>query len=115
MKFGVGVLGATGFIGTPYRAEIRQSPEDAAIVALCARRRDLLEAAAAEDGAAVATDDWRQVVEHPGVNLVVVATPDALHHEAALACAAAGKHIVCEKPIGMNAREASDIWEAFRD
>ena len=45
MKFGVGVIGATGFIGTPYRSEIRQSPDDAWIVALCARRRDLLEAA----------------------------------------------------------------------
>jgi predicted dehydrogenase len=114
MKFGIGILGATGYIATPYRAEIRQAPDDARIVALCARRRDLLEAAAREDGAALATHDWRQVVEHPDVNLVVVATPDALHHEAVLACAAAGKHIVCEKPIGMNATQASAMWSAFR-
>src|SRR4051794_10580428 len=104
MKFGVGVLGATGYIATPYRAEIRQAAGEARLVALCARRRDLLEAAAREDGAALLTDDWRQVVAHPDVNLVVVATPDALHHEAVLACAAAGKHVVCEKPTGMNAR-----------
>jgi predicted dehydrogenase len=115
MKFGVGVLGATGYIATPYRAEIRQAPDDARIVALCARRRDLLEAAAREDGAALVTADWRQVVEHPAVNLVVVATPDALHHEAVMACAAAGKHVVCEKPAGMNAREAFAMWSAFRD
>ena len=115
MKFGVGVLGATGYIGTPYRAEIRQAPLDAAIVALCARRRDRLEAAASEDGASFITDDWRAVVEHPAVNLVLVATPDALHHEAVLACAAAGKHVVCEKPVGMNASEASAMWTAYRD
>src|SRR5438093_97632 len=94
MKFGIGVLGATGYIATPYRAEIRQAPSEARIVALCARRRDLLEAARKEDGAALATCEWRQVVEHPEVNLVVVATPDALHHEAVMACAAAGKHVV---------------------
>lgn len=113
--FGVGILGATGYIGTPYRAEIRQSPTDARIVALCARRRDLLEAAARQDDASFITDDWRQAVEHPDVNVVLVATPDALHHEAVMACAAAGKHVVCEKPIGMNAAEAFDMWSAYRD
>ena len=78
MKFSVGILGATGFIGTPYRAEIRNSPDDATIVALCARRRDLLEAAAAEDRAQFVSEDWRAVVEHPAVNLVVVATPNGI-------------------------------------
>ncbi len=113
--FGVGILGATGYIGTPYRKEIRESPSDARIVALCARRRDLLKAAARQDDAHFITDDWRQVVAHPDVNLVLVATPDALHHEAVMACAAAGKHVVCEKPIGMNVVEAFDMWSAFRD
>lgn len=115
MKFGVGVIGATGYIGTPYRAEIRESAADAVIVALCARRRDLLEAAGRQDGAALITHDWRAVVEHPSVDLVIVATPDALHHEAVMACAAAGKHVVCEKPTGMNACEALDMWSAYRD
>ncbi len=105
--FGVGVLGATGYIGTPYRAEIREARADARIIALCARRRDLLEAAARQDDAPFISDDWRKVVDHPEVNLVVVATPDAMHHEAVMACAAAGKHVVCEKPIGMNVTEAS--------
>jgi predicted dehydrogenase len=115
MKFGVGVLGATGYIATPYRAEIRESKDEATIVALCARRRDLLEAAARQDGASLVTDDWRRVVEHPAVDVVVVATPDALHHEAVMACAAAGKHVVCEKPVGMNAQQALAMWAAFRD
>ena len=115
MKFGVGVLGATGFIGTPYRSEIREAKDDARIVALCARRRNLLEAAAKEDGAQFITDDWRQVVEHPEVDLVLVATPDALHHEAVMACAQHGKHLVCDKPIGMNTREAYEMWSAYRD
>src|SRR5437016_13886747 len=99
MKFGIGIIGATGYIAMPYRAEIRASPEDAVIVALCGRRQDLLESAAREDDAWFVTDDWRKVVEHPDVNCVVIAVPDALHHEIAMACAAAGKHVVCEKPV----------------
>lgn len=114
MKFGVGILGATGFIGTPYRQEIRESPDDAVIVALCARRRDLLETAAKEDQARLVTTEWRQVIEHPDVNLVIVATPDVLHHEAVLACARNGKHVFCEKPVAANARDASEMYRAVR-
>jgi len=88
MTIGVGVIGATGYIGTPYRQEIRESSGDIKIVALCARRRDLLEAAGEEDNAQLITDNWREVVDHPDVNFVLVATPDALHHEAVMACAA---------------------------
>ena len=114
MRFGVGVLGATGYIGTPYRRDLRELPEEAKIVALCARRRELLDRAAAEDGAAVVSTAWRDVVEHPDVNLVIVATPDSLHCEQALAAAEAGKHLVCEKPLGRSAEEAAAIWDAYR-
>ena len=114
LQFNVGVIGATGYIGTPYRAEIRES-RDANIVALCARRRELLERAGDEDGATLLTSDWREVVQHPEVNFVIVASPDALHHEAVMACAEAGKHLLCEKPVGTNADQAYEMWSAYRD
>ena len=113
-QFNVGVIGATGYIGAPYRAEIRQAA-GANIVALCARRRELLERAGEEDGAELLTGNWREVVQHPHVNFVIVATPDALHHEAVMACADAGKHLLCEKPVGVNAAEAYEMWAAYRD
>jgi predicted dehydrogenase len=115
MKFGVGVIGATGFVSTSYRQEIRAAKEDATIVALCARRHEQLAAAAREDGCAVSTDDWRAVVEHPDVNLVVVTTPDRLHHDPVLASALQGKHVFCDKPVGADAREAFEMWAAYRD
>ena len=62
MKFKIAVLGATGYIGAPYREEIRECPDDAEIVSLCGRRLDLLEAAAAEDGAKLFTADWREAI-----------------------------------------------------
>lgn len=115
MQFKIGILGATGYIGVPYRREIRKAAGDATIIALCARRKTPLEQAAREDGALLATTQWQEVVEHPEVNLVLVATPDAFHHEAVLAAAAAGKQMICEKPLGMNVAEAESMWDAYRD
>jgi predicted dehydrogenase len=113
--FRVGVIGATGFIGTPYRREIRDSADQARLTCLCARRRDLLEAAGALDGVSALTDDWHDVVNHPDVDTVLVATPDALHHEAVMACAAGHKHVICEKPVGANVGEAWAMWSAYRE
>ena len=101
LSVGVGVLGATGYIGEPYRAEMREC-DGVRMVALCARRKEPLEKAAEEDGADLVTDNWREVIEHPDVNYVVVGTPDAFHHEAVMAAAAAGKHLFCEKPLDLN-------------
>lgn len=115
MKFKIAVLGATGYIGSPYRREIRDCPDEARIVSLCGRRLELLKDAAAEDGAECFTDDWRKAIAHEGVNLVLVCTPDALHHEAVMECAKRGLHVVCEKPVGMNAAEAIEMWTACRD
>ena len=115
MKFQIAILGATGFIGSPYRQEIRDCPDDAQIVSLCARRLTNLKMAADEDRAQFFSDDWRQVVAHPAVNLVLVCTPDALHHEAVMACADRGIHMVCEKPVGANVTEARQMWDAYRD
>jgi predicted dehydrogenase len=85
------------------------------IIALCARRKEPLQRAVLEDGADLATDDWRQVIEHPDVNYVVVGTPDALHYEAVMAAAAAGKHLFCEKPLAMNVGEAREMLQAYLD
>ena len=115
MKFHIAVLGATGYIGSPYRREIRECPDEARIVSVCARRLKRLEAAAQEDGAELFSDDWRQVIAHPAVNCVLVLTPDAHHHEAVMACAERGLHVVCEKPVGANAAEAQKMSAAFRD
>ena len=112
---GVGVIGATGNIGRKYRTELREIHEQARIVALCARRRERLRRARDEDGAALITTDWRAVVEHPHVEVVLIATPDDQHLDPALACAAAGRHLICEKPVARTAAEAVAIREAFRD
>ena len=47
-----------------------------------------------------ATEDWRTVIEHPDVEVVVVTAPNMLHEELCVAAAAAGKQVFCEKPVG---------------
>jgi predicted dehydrogenase len=65
---------------------------------------DTVEARARESqerfGFARATTEWAEVIAHPDVEAVNIAAPNAMHLEMNLAAARAGKHILCEKPVG---------------
>jgi myo-inositol 2-dehydrogenase/D-chiro-inositol 1-dehydrogenase/scyllo-inositol 2-dehydrogenase (NAD+) len=56
--------------------------------------------------------DFRAALSDARVDAVVVATPTALHEEMCVAAAEAGKHILCEKPLAMNAEECAHIIHA---
>lgn len=56
--------------------------------------------------------DWRAAVGDPAVDAVVIATPTAFHRDIAVAAAEAGKHILCEKPMAMNAAECEAMIAA---
>jgi levoglucosan dehydrogenase len=58
--------------------------------------------------------DWRRVVESDDVDLVVACLPPILNHEVVLAAAAAGKHVVCEKPLAATAAAAAELLRACR-
>lgn len=66
-------------------------------------------------GYATSTTEWRAVVEHPEVEAVSITTPNHLHREVALACAAAGKHFWGEKPLGRFPHETAEIAAAAAD
>jgi len=59
-----------------------------------------------------ATDDLQQAIEHPEVDVVVVALPNYLHEPAVMAAVAAGKPVLCTKPLGRNADEAIRMLQA---
>lgn len=59
--------------------------------------------------------DWRKVVERDDIDIIDIATPQYLHHEIALAAARAGKHIFCEKPMAMNAKQAEEMLQVSVD
>ncbi len=56
--------------------------------------------------------DWRKVLERQDVDIVDVATPTYLHKDIVIAAAQSGKHIFCEKPIGLNYAEAKAMHDA---
>jgi predicted dehydrogenase len=58
------------------------------------------------------TTDWRSVVEDPNVDVVDICAPPAMHREVAAAAIAAGKHVYCEKPVGLSAAETAELVEA---
>jgi predicted dehydrogenase len=47
------------------------------------------------------TSDWRKLVDDPAVQAIVIASPQETHHNIALAAFARGKHVLCEKPLGL--------------
>jgi predicted dehydrogenase len=83
---------------------IRLHP-DGEVVALCDPDPRALDAARAASGIDRAYTDHAAVVAAPDIDAVVVATPNHLHAPVSLAAIAAGKHVLCEKPLGMHRGE----------
>ena len=59
--------------------------------------------------------DWRSVIEDPEIDIIDIATPNHLHAEIAIAAAAAGKHIISEKPLARNGAEAKTMYDAVKN
>ena len=83
----------------------------AKIVAISSRSRERGEAIAKEFGIEHFTDDWRELVAHPDVDLVSVVTPPSTHMEITLAALEHRKAVLCEKPMALNAAEAARMVE----
>ncbi|PST84339.1 glucose-fructose oxidoreductase [Pedobacter yulinensis] len=59
-------------------------------------------------------ENFDQIRDNKDIDAVYVITPNALHHEQVLRIAKAGKHVICEKPMALNAREGQEMIEACR-
>ena len=81
---------------------------------ICGRDRDAAEAAAKQLGWDEVETDWRVVVERDDIDVIDISTPGYLHHEQALAAAAAGKHIICEKPLANTLADAKEMLKAVQ-
>lgn len=73
------------------------------------RTADKVAAAAAEYGWQKAETDWRKVVRRKDVDIVDVSTANDSHMEIAIAALKAGKHVLCEKPLAMNFKQAQKM------
>jgi predicted dehydrogenase len=80
------------------------------LVAVAGRRREGVEEAARRYGFGEALTDWRALVADDRVGLFDNTGPNDVHAEATIAAAEAGKHVLCEKPLGRTAAESFEIW-----
>jgi predicted dehydrogenase len=79
---------------------------------VCGLREDEAKAFASRWGYERAETDWRKAVNDPDVDLVDICTPNDTHAEIAIAAAAAGKMVFCEKPLARTVAEAEPMVEA---
>jgi predicted dehydrogenase len=84
-------------------------------VAVWARRPERAQDLAAEHGLELGTSDIEELLGHPGLEAIHVATPVLLHAETAIAGARRGLHVLCEKPLAMNLQEAREVVAAIRE
>lgn len=61
-----------------------------------------------------ASSDWRAAIARPDIDVVDICTPNNVHAEIAIAAAAAGKHIICEKPLARTVEEARAMAAAVK-
>ena len=80
--------------------------------AICARNRDNAQAFADNWGYESIETDWKSLIARDDIDAVDICTPNNLHHEIAIAAARAGKTILCEKPLSMNAAEGEEMCQA---
>lgn len=79
---------------------------------ICGRAEHLVKQAAEEFGWEEYETDWEKVVSRKDIDIIDVATPTHLHKEIALAAIRNGKHVFCEKPIALNAKESKEMLDA---
>jgi len=106
-KIRVAVIG-TGF-GTTVHVPAFQSCADTEVVAIVSGREERAREAAAKFNIPHWFTDYRQVVTRSDVDLVSISTPPFEHHPMTLAALDAGKHVLLEKPMTLNAAEAREL------
>jgi predicted dehydrogenase len=92
--------------------EVDVEPE---LVSISGRNREAVEAARARWGWAEAVTDWREQVADERVQLFDNGGPNAVHAEPCIEAARNGKHVLCEKPLGLSAEESHAMWRAAEE
>ena len=114
---GIGMLGYA-FMGKAHSNAFRKlaymtwpPPLEPQLVGIAGRNEEAVAEAAGRYGYERAVTDWRELVADERVQLFDNVAPNNLHAEPTVAAAEAGKHVICEKPLGRDADESYDTWQ----
>jgi predicted dehydrogenase len=109
----IAILGAGAVSDYHHVPGIRLDPR-AELVAVCDANEALLQQRQQQWGVSWVTTDAEALCADPRIDAVIIATPNATHAPLAIAAAEHGKHVMCEKPLGLSAAEAGRMYEAAR-
>jgi predicted dehydrogenase len=110
----VALVGAGRVCDYHHVPALRLDPR-ARLVAACDADGALLQQRRGEWDLEKVTTRFEDLCADPEIDALVIATPNASHRPIALAAARAGKHVMCEKPLGLNAAEVREMHHAARD
>jgi myo-inositol 2-dehydrogenase/D-chiro-inositol 1-dehydrogenase len=116
-KLNIGMVGY-GFMGRTHSNAFAQAPHffdlnyEPVLKAACARNEEKLKPFAAQWGYESIETDWRKLIARKDIDLIDIASPNDTHMEIAIAAAKAGKMVMCEKPLGRNAKESKKMVDA---
>ncbi|HEX7299872.1 MAG TPA: Gfo/Idh/MocA family oxidoreductase [Solirubrobacteraceae bacterium] len=111
---GYGIMGRAHAYAYAAAPRIRDLPCRPRLRVMSGRDADAVAQAARRCGVERSASDWRAVVEDPAVDIVDVCTPPGTHAEIVAAVAAAGKAVLCEKPLAADYRDAARAVDAVR-
>jgi dihydrodiol dehydrogenase / D-xylose 1-dehydrogenase (NADP) len=108
-----GIIG-TGYIAHLFAADLAHVP-DARLVAIGSRSEEKARAFANQFAIPRHYGSYAELADDPSVQAIYIATPASVHKDNMLLCLNAGKAVLCEKPLTVNAREAEEVIDRARD
>lgn len=110
-KVRVGLVGTSWYADMIYLPALRSHPQ-AEVAALCGRDQSRAGELAAKYNVPRVFSDYREMIAAGELDAVIVAVPDDLHYAVTLAALAAGRHVLCEKPLAGNTAQAHEMYTA---
>ncbi|MBI5760467.1 MAG: Gfo/Idh/MocA family oxidoreductase, partial [Planctomycetales bacterium] len=113
-KIRIAIIGAGAVADYHHVPGIRIDPR-AELVAACDPNETLLAQRQKDWGPIRVTTKFEEIAADPDIDAVIICTPNFTHLPITLACLNAGKHVMCEKPLGLNFAEAHEMYRTARD
>ncbi|HMS55177.1 MAG TPA: Gfo/Idh/MocA family oxidoreductase [Fimbriimonadaceae bacterium] len=114
-KLKVGIVGSGGIAVGCHMPGYASMPDLCEIVSVCDVNEEAAKAAAEKFSVGSVTTSYHDVLNNPEIDAVSITTPNALHFQPTVDALRAGKHVLCEKPLAMNASEAKEMCKVAKE
>lgn len=109
-KVRVGVVGTSEWSDSMYLPALQSHPQ-AELAAICGRNRGRADEIAAKYDIPKVFTDYEEMINEPGLEAIIVGSPDDLHYEITMQALSADLHVLCDKPLAITAQQALAMYE----